>query len=96
LVSSRAGCSTTLVPDSEGTTGARFDPENVEEISSRLAWMASSDPALRTSMGRRAAEIVSVWGPDRFASGAMEAIALAQGARRVRTRAALTATPDVR
>jgi glycosyltransferase involved in cell wall biosynthesis len=96
LVSRRAGCSTTLVPDPEGTTGARFDPEKVEEISSRLAWMASSDPALRTSMGLNAAEIVSLWGPDRFASGVVEAIALAQGARRVRTRSAAMVMRDVR
>ncbi len=40
LVSNRAGCSATLVPDPEGTTGARFDPMDVEGIAAKMSWIA--------------------------------------------------------
>ena len=79
LVSSRAGCAATLVPEPDGTTGSRFDPFDVEAITNKLAWMAS--PWLledRRAMGQQAAETVSHWGPDRFAQGALEALDLAR------------------
>jgi hypothetical protein len=37
-------------------------------------------------MGEKAAEIVSNWGPDRFAQGALEALEIAQDVVRLRTR----------
>jgi glycosyltransferase involved in cell wall biosynthesis len=77
LVSDRAGCAETLVPDCAHTTGARFDPMDVEEITTRLCWMASRTESERESMGLRAAETVARWGPDRFAQGTLEAMALA-------------------
>jgi glycosyltransferase involved in cell wall biosynthesis len=78
LVSNRAGCSATLVPEPEGTTGARFDPMDVEGIAAKLSWMAKMPGETLESMGRRAAETVALWGPERFAQGVLEAIALAR------------------
>ena len=80
LVSSRAGCSTTLVPDPEGSTGARFDPTNVTELTAKLKWLAEMPKALRDAMGCRASETVGMWGPSRFAQGVIEAISLARNA----------------
>ncbi len=79
LVSARAGCALTLVPDPSGTTGCRFDPFDLEEMSAALAWMTALPERDRAAMGRRAAEIVSHWGPDRFAQGCLEALELAHG-----------------
>jgi 1,2-diacylglycerol 3-alpha-glucosyltransferase len=77
LVSSRAGCASTLVPGPRGTTGNQFDPRNINEIMNNLLWISSLDRAERDAMGRRAAKTVAEWGPDRFASGALQALELA-------------------
>jgi 1,2-diacylglycerol 3-alpha-glucosyltransferase len=77
LVSERAGCAQTLVPDPEGTTGARLDPLDVEGMAKKLTWMALLSQEERLAMGQRAVELVSHWGPDRFARGMLEAIELA-------------------
>jgi glycosyltransferase involved in cell wall biosynthesis len=74
LVSDRAGCVETLVPMPDGTTGARFDPRNVGEIAHQLAWMAGLPGTERKEMGRRAAEVVAEWGPDRFGAGTLDAL----------------------
>jgi glycosyltransferase involved in cell wall biosynthesis len=74
LVSARAGCASTLVPEPEGTCGSRFDPLDVEELASKLSWMATQPELDRRAMGRCAAETVSRWGPGRFASGFLEAM----------------------
>jgi 1,2-diacylglycerol 3-alpha-glucosyltransferase len=92
LVSSRAGCSTTLVPEPPGTTGSRFNPTDVEEMATKLAWMAATSAEDRQAMSLRAAEIVSSWGPDRFASGTMEALEYARTRRQRRARASTTGT----
>lgn len=78
LVSSRCGCARTLVPDPEGTTGARFDPLNVDQIAEKLAWMASRTDDDRLALGRRARDTAALWGPERFAQGAVEAWEIAQ------------------
>lgn len=80
LVSQSAGCVETLVPEPEAT-GSRFDPYDVEEMTTKLSWMASCPEEERAAMGRRAAETVANWGPDRFAQGALEALELARSAR---------------
>ncbi|QEH31704.1 Alpha-monoglucosyldiacylglycerol synthase [Aquisphaera giovannonii] len=77
LVSDRVGAGATLVPEPEGTTGARFDPLDVEAIAHKLAWLASLPDDERLAMGRRAAGVVAAWGPDRFARGTLEAVELA-------------------
>ena len=81
LVSDRAGCVETLVPDPVGATGMRFDPANPSQITSALRWMAGLPEARRVAMGRHAAEVVASWGPERFALGMFEALALATSPR---------------
>jgi 1,2-diacylglycerol 3-alpha-glucosyltransferase len=80
LVSDRAGCVETLVPLGESTTGERFDPRSVGEITACLRSISGLSRAGRERLGNRAAAIVSEWGPDRFASGALEALDLAEPA----------------
>ena len=83
LVSNRAGCAATLVPEFEGSTGAQFDPLDIEEMCQKLLWMSLLPEAERRSMGERAAETVSSWGPDRFAQGTLEALDMATRSPRI-------------
>ncbi len=92
LVSSRAGCSYTLVPEPPGTTGDRFDPLDTEEISGRLSWIGRMPADDLEAMGRRAQETVAFWGPDRFAQGVLEAIELAGHRRRQHAPVSLSAS----
>jgi 1,2-diacylglycerol 3-alpha-glucosyltransferase len=92
LVSARAGCAATLVPEPDGTTGGQFDPLDLEEMTTKLAWIASLSREERRAMGQRAAQVVADWGPDRFARGVIEAIELARTKTRSRADAGLTAT----
>jgi glycosyltransferase involved in cell wall biosynthesis len=82
LVSNRAGCAETLVPAPEGTTGAQFDPFDVEELTSKLAWMSSLSDHERYEMGQRAIQIVNHWGPERFADGLLDAVSAAMSQSR--------------
>lgn len=81
LVSDRAGCVETLVPEPMGTTGRRFDPSSVEQMADALGWMAGMPESERRAMAGRSAKVVSEWGPGRFASGTLEALELAARAR---------------
>jgi 1,2-diacylglycerol 3-alpha-glucosyltransferase len=92
LVSSRAGCSATFVPELARTTGSRFNPTDIEEIATKLAWMTATCAEDRQMMGLRAAEIVSSWGPDRFALGTMEALEFAHARHKRSDHASLTGT----
>jgi 1,2-diacylglycerol 3-alpha-glucosyltransferase len=83
LVSDRAGCAETLGPGGAETTGRRFDPRDVEGLAAALGWMAGLPEAERSRLGARSRDVVSRWGPERFASGMLEALTLAQ-----------TVTPD--
>jgi glycosyltransferase involved in cell wall biosynthesis len=87
LISSRAGSAGTLVPVPEGTTGARIDPFDVPGMADKLAWLAGRPEADRLEIGRRAREVASEWGPERFARGAVEAWEIAR--RSPRRRASL-------
>jgi glycosyltransferase involved in cell wall biosynthesis len=78
LVSSRAGCAATLVPDSPSATGARFNPLESDDMAAKLCWMAGLPDGERRAMGLRAAEVVGDWGPERFARGVLEAVELAK------------------
>ena len=80
------------MPEPEGTTGGQFDPLDLEEMTTKLAWIASLTAEDRRAMGRRAAQVVSEWGPDRFAHGVIEAIELARAKTQWPARTALTAT----
>jgi hypothetical protein len=88
LVSDRAGCVDELVPLSEPSSGVRFDPQNVDEITVALRWIAGIAESERQAMGRRAAELVAEWGPARFAKGALEAVDHALAVRGARMRPA--------
>jgi 1,2-diacylglycerol 3-alpha-glucosyltransferase len=82
LVSEHAGCAGTLVPDPEGTTGARFDPLDISAMTKKLHWIASLSDEQRRAMGMCARAVVSRWGPDRFAQGALAALDLARPSAR--------------
>lgn len=81
LVSDRAGCAETLVPDPAGTTGRRFDPDDHDALTAALAWVAGLPEVERQALGRRAAAVVADWGPERFAEGTLEALDRAFAAR---------------
>ncbi len=74
LISDHAGCVETLVPEPPGTTGRRFDPTSEADVADGLTWMAGLPESSRNAMGQRAAEVVSDWGPERFARGMLEAL----------------------
>jgi 1,2-diacylglycerol 3-alpha-glucosyltransferase len=84
IVSERAGCAGTLVPEPAGCTGLRFDPEDESALAAALGWVAALPEDDRAAMGRRAAEVASAWGPERFATGLIEALGHAAEARRAR------------
>jgi glycosyltransferase involved in cell wall biosynthesis len=77
LVSERAGCAPTFVPEPQGITGARLNPFDLEDITLKLAWLSRLSDEERQVMGERAAGIADQWGPRRFAEGFLEAIELA-------------------
>lgn len=77
LLSERAGCARTLVPEPVGMTGRLFDPGNRAAITECLRWIAGLDPAERQAIGRRAEANAAQWGPERFATGTMQALELA-------------------
>jgi glycosyltransferase involved in cell wall biosynthesis len=79
LVSERAGCVETFVPDAGATTGRRFDPRDVKALADALEWVAGLPEAERRSLGGRAAAVARAWGPERFASGAIEALRIGAG-----------------
>ena len=85
LVSSLAGCAPVLVPQPDGMTGSQLDPFDVDAMAARLTWMAALPDQDRCVMGKKAAEIVAQWGPDRFAQGVLEAIDIARVPRRPAT-----------
>ncbi|WZO99490.1 glycosyltransferase family 4 protein [Isosphaeraceae bacterium EP7] len=74
LVSDRAGCVETLVPDG---AGRRFDPNDESQIADCLGWLAGLPVERRAAMGRFAAENAAEWGPERFARGTLEAARIA-------------------
>ena len=78
LVSDRCGCVETLVPEPAGSTGWRFDPDDVEGMAGAMAALAGLDVPEREAMGRNAEAVASGWGADRFASGMIEALAMAE------------------
>ena len=81
LVSNRCGCAADLVQ--EGVNGWTFDPANEEQIA-LLMQRISADGQMRQEMGRKSREIISKWGPERFASGLSSAIEAALSAPKKR------------
>ena len=74
LVSYRCGCAADLVRD--GVNGFTFDPYDVEGLASLMHRTAHGDLDL-AAMARAGQAIVATWGPERFAEGLGEAVALA-------------------
>jgi len=79
LVSNRCGCVADLVW--EGENGWTFDPTNEEQMA-ELMLKISSDENQRKTMGEKSREIITEWGPDRFASGISSAVNAALAAPR--------------
>jgi 1,2-diacylglycerol 3-alpha-glucosyltransferase len=78
LVSDRAGCVETFVPEGAESTGLRLDANDAEGMAASLEWMANLSRDERLAMGRRAAGIAAEWGPERFARGTVEALQIAE------------------
>jgi glycosyltransferase involved in cell wall biosynthesis len=74
LVSNCCGCAGDLVKD--GVNGFTFDPHNVEQLA-RLMLEIWKLEAGRWKMGEAGREIISHWGPERFAAGLQQAVSTA-------------------
>jgi glycosyltransferase involved in cell wall biosynthesis len=72
LVSSQAGCASTLVKD--GINGFTFSPENAEELTSLLLQMHQLTEEEHREMGQNSKEIIDDWGLNRFCNGVYDAI----------------------
>ncbi len=77
LVSDRAGCVDTFVPEGSPITGRRLDGNDVASMAEALAWMAGLPEGERAKLGKNAAAIARKWGPERFATGTLQALELA-------------------
>jgi len=74
LVSNRCGCAADLVK--EGFNGWTFDPDNVTALATMMERISLGGFDLST-MGNRSREIISLWGPERFAKGVESCIRVA-------------------
>ncbi len=72
LVSDRCGCARDLVRN--GRNGFIFNPYDEEELAGRLLLVSGLESEKRLAMGIAGQEIISQWGPERFADGLVEAI----------------------
>lgn len=77
IVSRTCGCAEDLVED--GANGWAVDPLDTAAVTARLAELASPDTD-RSAMAVLGRSIIAAYGPDRFASGLAQAIAMARGA----------------
>jgi glycosyltransferase involved in cell wall biosynthesis len=92
LVSERAGCVDTFVPEGRETTGRRLDPLDIDSMAAAMHLTADLSEPERRRQGRTAAAIAHEWGPRRFAQGVIEALALADSRRKGNDSPQLTAT----
>ena len=74
LVSDRCGCSADLV--SPGVNGFQFDPNNTDELTQLLLKISANGFPL-ADFGAASSRIVAAWGPERFATGLRDAVAVA-------------------
>lgn len=81
LVSNRCGCAADLVQ--EGVNGFTFDPHDPEVLAQLMLRMSTLSDEELGRMGRAGEQIISQWGPDRFAQGLLDAAeaAMAEGPR---------------
>jgi glycosyltransferase involved in cell wall biosynthesis len=82
IISDRCGCASDLVQ--EGVNGWTFDPHDTEALSNLMARAASLSESDLTRMGAASERIIANWGPERFASGLLDAAncAVAVGPKR--------------
>ena len=78
LVSRRCGCAPDLVE--EGGNGFTFDPCDVEQLAELMRRVSAMPEEQRQAMGRRSQEIISRWGPERFARSLAKAVEAALSA----------------
>jgi glycosyltransferase involved in cell wall biosynthesis len=81
LVSRRAGCAATLVPDMSDpleSSGLTFDPSDPGELLQSLNWMTDRTREERARLGAQARQIAAAWGPERFAQGMLEALSFSR------------------
>ncbi|MGA3142396.1 MAG: glycosyltransferase [Verrucomicrobiota bacterium] len=71
LVSNRCGCAQDLVR--EGVNGFTFDPYNVEEMANVMLRLTETPKHRLTEMGDASRQLISAWGPERFARGLHDA-----------------------
>jgi 1,2-diacylglycerol 3-alpha-glucosyltransferase len=74
LVSDRCGCAADLVQN--GVNGFQFNPDKTGELAALLQKVSMPDFPL-ASFGTASRKIVSAWGPERFATGLRDAVAVA-------------------
>ena len=74
LVSENVGCAADLVVD--GSNGFRFNPASEEQLTELLQQFAT-DPLLAKRLGEAGSNYIKNWGPERFASGGLQALAAA-------------------
>jgi glycosyltransferase involved in cell wall biosynthesis len=70
IVSRSCGSARELVTD--GITGYEIDPLNIDLLARRMELLATNETKCR-EMGSAAREVVTTWGPDRFAEGLVRA-----------------------
>lgn len=83
LVSNRCGCVAELVQ--EGRNGSAFAPGNVEQLAQLMQGLAKLPGHQLNAMGDASRDIISQWGPDRFATGLRLAVEKARAACRPRS-----------
>ncbi len=75
LVSNRCGCAQDLVKD--GVNGFTFDPLNVKQLAQLMFQISAFQPFRLSAFGDASRELISNWGPERFASGLQQAVEMA-------------------
>jgi glycosyltransferase involved in cell wall biosynthesis len=72
LVSSCCGCARDLVKDDQN--GFSFDPHNIEQLAQLMLNVSTFQPLKLSAFGAASREIISHWGPERFADGLKRAV----------------------
>ena len=72
LVSNRCGCAKDLVQ--EGVNGFTFDPFNLEQLADLMLQLSVFQPFRLSAFGDASRDLISHWGPERFAAGLQQAV----------------------
>lgn len=75
LVSNRCGCAHDLVQD--GCNGFVFDPGDEENLAILMQRVSGLTPGKLSAMGTASQEIITHWGPERFADGLTRSVEMA-------------------